>query len=74
MKRIVITFRTTTQAMSWERACREAALPGRLIPLPVEISSECGLAWLIEPTEKDALLTKAGELGLVYEHVVELGR
>lgn len=74
MKRVVITFRTTTQAMSWERACREAKLPGRLIPLPVEISSDCGLAWLIEPEEQDALLTKAGELGLVYEQVVELGR
>ncbi|HBN95394.1 MAG TPA: phytoene dehydrogenase [Firmicutes bacterium] len=70
--RVVVTFRTTTQAMAWEKACKEAGLPGRLIPMPVQISAECGLAWLIPPLEKDILLLRAIELNLKYADVIEL--
>ena len=42
---LVITFPTTTDAMGMERLCRDGALPGRLIPVPREISAGCGLAW-----------------------------
>ena len=42
---IVLSFRTTLQAMEWEKQCLAARVPGRLIPLPREISAGCGLAW-----------------------------
>ena len=32
-ERFVVTFATTTGAMAMERACRDAGLPGRLIPV-----------------------------------------
>lgn len=70
--RIVVTFHTTTEAMAWEKACKEAGLPGRLIPMPVQISAECGLVWLIRPEEKDLLLQEAGRLNLKYGNVIEL--
>ena len=41
----VVTFSTTTAAMKMERTARESEFPGRLIPIPSEISAQCGLAW-----------------------------
>ena len=42
---IVLSFQTTVAAMEWEKRCMETGIPGRLIPLPREISADCGLAW-----------------------------
>lgn len=41
----VIGFATTTQAMAWEAYCKEENIPGRIIPLPEQLSAGCGLAW-----------------------------
>lgn len=43
--RLVITFHTTAEAMAAERFCKEQGIPGRLIPVPRQISAGCGLAW-----------------------------
>lgn len=43
--RLIITFETTTQAMAAEAFCKSRNIPGRLIPLPREISAGCGLSW-----------------------------
>ena len=32
---IVLSFRTTVEAMAWEKHCATAQIPGRLIPLPL---------------------------------------
>lgn len=48
---IVLSFRTTLQAMEWEMQCLATGVPGRLIPLPREISAGCGLAWRMLPEE-----------------------
>lgn len=48
---IVLSFRTTLEAMAWEKHCLSAGVPGRLIPLPREISAGCGLAWRMLPEE-----------------------
>lgn len=53
---LVVTFATTTDAMEMERFCQERELPGRLIPLPREISAGCGLAWKSPPEAKDRIL------------------
>ena len=39
---IVLSFRTTVEAMAWEKHCATAQIPGRLIPLPREISAGIG--------------------------------
>ena len=36
---IVLSFRTTLEAMEWEKQCHVRQVPGRLIPLPREISA-----------------------------------
>ena len=40
---IVLSFRTTLEAMEWEKQCNARQVPGRLIPLPREISQGAGL-------------------------------
>lgn len=52
---LVITFPTTTAALSWERQCMERNVPGRLIPVPVTITADCGLAWAMPPQERGRL-------------------
>jgi len=44
-ERLVITFRTTAEAMAAEQAFRGDGIPGRLVPVPRQITAGCGLAW-----------------------------
>ena len=47
-KCIVISFNTTTDAMAFEKFCLENNYKGKLISVPKEIDSGCGLAWEIK--------------------------
>ena len=53
--RLIVTFHTTTAAMGMELACGKAGLPGRLIPVPREITAGCGMAWCAPPEARAAL-------------------
>ena len=68
----VVTFKTTTQAMAFEEAAREAQLRGRLIPLPRAIAAGCGLAWREEPKSRILIKTLLSEQGLEYDEIYEL--
>ena len=52
---LVITFPTTTAALNWERQCTARGISGRLIPVPVTITADCGLAWAMPPEEREQL-------------------
>ena len=51
----MVTFATTTGAMAMERACRDAGLPGRLIPVPRSITAGCGMCWSAPPDAREDL-------------------
>lgn len=71
-KYAVISFHTTTEAMSFEKKCMDNQVPGRLIPIPREITAGCGLAWRV-PVEEWLVCRQAMEdLQLGYQEVVEL--
>lgn len=53
--KLVVTFHTTADAMAMEKACQSRNAPGRLIPVPREISAGCGLAWCAELSELELL-------------------
>ena len=55
---LVITLPTTSAAMEAETFCLARQLPGRMIPVPREITAGCGLAWKAPP-EAEAQLTDA---------------
>ena len=42
---LIITFHTTAAAIAMEKLCREKDLPGRLIPVPRELTADCGMAY-----------------------------
>lgn len=54
-EKCVVTFRTTAGAMAMEAACKEAGLPGRLIPVPRSVTAGCGLCWAGPPESREAL-------------------
>ncbi len=62
----VIGFPTTTAAMACEAAALEAGMPGRLIPLPREIHSGCGLAWRCPVESRDSMLEFLDEREIAY--------
>ena len=63
LKRIV-TFHTTTDAIAFERHCMENGIPGRLIPVPGEISAGCGMCWMV-PLEKAEGTDRLTEEGIL---------
>ena len=52
-ERVVFTFRPTTDAMAAESLWKD--MGGRMIPVPGEITSDCGLAWSAEPRLEEIL-------------------
>ena len=69
---LIITFGTTTAALAFEAFAAANAIPGRLIPLPSEISAGCGLAWKTEPSQKDELVKLSNKNALSWETMCEL--
>ena len=66
---LIITFATTTQAMAMEKFCMENNLPGRIIPVPREITAGCGLSWKAKPEEQLLLTEKLTEAGMVWQQM-----
>ena len=62
-EKVIVTFPTTTQAMKMEKAARACGAPGRLIPVPREISAGCGMAWRAEAEAKEALKRLISDAG-----------
>ena len=69
--KLVVTFHTTADAMAMEKVCRELDVPGRLIPVPREISAGCGLAWCAPLTERELLTGVMAEHGIEQEDLHE---
>lgn len=66
----VLTFFTTTAAMSMEKKCGDYKIPGRLIPVPREITAGCGLAWKMTAEDYEAYKQKIERLNLTVEQMV----
>ena len=71
---LIITFATTTQAMAMESFCTRENLPGRLIPVPREITAGCGLSWKADPADKDTLEAALTQHDMKWQemHIIEI--
>lgn len=71
---LIITFQDTTQAMAAERYLEKAGLPGRLIPVPREITAGCGLAWKAAPDAREAVCAALDAENIRWHraHIVEV--
>lgn len=68
----VVTFKTTTEAMAFEEAAKEAGLSGRLIPLPRAIATGCGLSWRENPKCRVSIEKLLREHNLGYDRIYEV--
>jgi hypothetical protein len=69
---MILTFRTTTEAMTMEKQCNMNGIPGRLIPVPREITAGCGLSWRMNPEDYQQYAERMQALGLSFEQSVQL--
>ena len=53
--RCFMTFPNTTEAIKMEACCHAAGLPGRLVPVPGELTAGCGLAWMAERSWREEM-------------------
>ena len=63
---LIITFPSTAAAMEAESFCLEQGLPGRIIPVPREITAGCGLAWKAPPEAEEQLAGALRAAGLTW--------
>ena len=70
--KVVFTFGSTALAMKMEKTMKEAGAPGRIIPVPKEITAGCGLAYVAKPEDREKILEIMSEHQLEPEKIVEL--
>ena len=66
---LVRTFSSTPEAIKMEKYCQEHQMPGRLIPIPSQITAGCGLAWKTEPDMKEQWMEQLKLAGLSWEQM-----
>ena len=71
-EKAVFTFHTTTMAMKMERSAKESGSPGRLIPVPRQISAGCGMAWSAPAGDRETFETLIREAGIETEGTYNL--
>ena len=71
-QRVVFTFHTTTDAMATESLCKAKHLGGRMIPVPGEITADCGLAWCVAPEQEEILTDALFAAGIPVQGVYRL--
>ena len=71
-RRQIVAFPTTHDAMALEEFCAARGVPGRLIPLPRQISAGCGLAWSAPPGDIAAVRALLEAAGIEAQHIKEL--
>ena len=71
-RRLIVAFHTTHDAMAFEDFCVARGVPGRLIPLPRQISAGCGLAWSAPPKDGDRIRESLVAAGVEAQHLKEL--
>ncbi len=64
---LVIAFGSTTAALQMERLANKARIPGKLIPIPRQLSATCGMAFRAEPQYQQQLEQLAQSAGLDVE-------
>jgi hypothetical protein len=51
----VVLVYSTSYAIRIERILKAAGIPGRLVPVPRHLSSDCGVCVRIDPAQKEAV-------------------
>lgn len=69
---LVVTFHTTSEALGFEKFCKDTGLDGRLIPIPRAVTAGCGYAWSAPLGLRDAFVAQVEENKVPYQGLHEL--
>ena len=61
---LVVALHTTAAAMATEALCRRLGLAGKLISVPRQVTSDCGIAWSAPPELRETLEIRLAEAGV----------
>ncbi|MEF9959121.1 MAG: DUF3343 domain-containing protein [Niameybacter sp.] len=70
--KLIVAFPTTTYALKAEYLCKEQKIPGRLIPIPRQISAGCGFAWCTDIEHKDCMHTVLSQAQITTDGIYEM--
>ncbi|MCH4184578.1 MAG: DUF3343 domain-containing protein [Eggerthellaceae bacterium] len=65
-KKLVITFDSTADAMAMECSAQSNGIPGRIIPVPSEISAGCGMSWCADECDAPRVLSDVENHAIAY--------
>lgn len=68
----VVTFHSTHLALKFEKTAKDRGLDIRLIPVPRQISSSCGLAGKIGENQVEAAVKLCQENYIEFEHIYKV--
>jgi hypothetical protein len=68
--KFIITFSSTHDAIGFEKKMNQNF--GRLVPVPVSITSGCGLCFMAETKDREKILAEAEKSSLVFENTYEV--
>ena len=54
-KYLYITFFTSAEAMATEQVCMSNNISGKLVPVPRELSANCGISWQSRAEDEERL-------------------
>lgn len=70
--KIIITFNTISQAMKMEKILKRNKIPGKLAPIPREISAGCGISWISNINFKNYIINIIEEHEIFIENIYEI--
>ena len=68
----VVTFTSMTDVMAMEGNAQKLGIPGRVIPVPSEISAGCGMSWCADASQREELVSQLEQHGIAYESIFEV--
>ena len=68
----IVLFKGTSQAMQAEKACRKANIDVRLLPVPRQFSSDCGVCMRFFIQDKPRVAEELNEKKVEYSKIVEI--
>ena len=71
-QKLIVTFHTTAAAMAMELRCMAQGIPGRVLPVPREISADCGMCWCSPVQERERIAAELRASGIEIEGVYEM--
>lgn len=70
MMSFIVSFNSTTQAMMMQAMAARYGLPGRIIPVPRQLTASCGMAWAAPEEAEGILRTAMDEHGISFAKAV----